>query len=91
MRNIHVGIFLQDEQGQIISKRIISGNWSVDLEYQLKTHFEVDVSDEIASVLKKNVVAQLQSSTIKDMIEEAKEEMNDESTDLSCGTDIPKI
>lgn len=78
MKRIHVGVYLEDENGNILSKRVVSGNWSVDLEYQLKTHFEVDVMDEIASIVNKNLVAQLRPKVMREMIEEAKEKMSDE-------------
>jgi hypothetical protein len=78
MRKIKVGMYLADEDDNVVSKRELSGQWSVDLEYELKTHFEVDVKDEIASILMKNFIAHLTPNTIKEMLAEAKEKMSDE-------------
>lgn len=73
MKTLAVGIYFEDEKGEITSKRIIGSSWNSKLEYELKHHHAINVDDEIASILCKHLVTQLSPATIKDMLGEIKE------------------
>ena len=72
MKRLNIGIFIQDENEKIVSKKLVTENWKVDMEYDLKQHSSVDIRDEIASIIYKHFNEFFKVEVLKDMIDEAK-------------------
>lgn len=73
MKTLIVGVCFLDEEGTIISKRTIGTNWSVDFEQDLKKFTNIDMIDEISSILTENLKLQLTQPVIKEMLLEVQE------------------
>jgi len=75
MKTLKMGVCFLDEDDNLISKRLVNANWSVNLEQDLKGMFNVDVLDEIAAILTENVKLTLTQDTVKDMLNEVKDKL----------------
>ena len=78
MKTLKLGVCFLDEEDNIISKRIIGANWSVNVEQDLKHKFNGHVEDEIAAILTENLKIQLNPEVVKEMLLEVKERDLDE-------------
>lgn len=77
MKTISIGLHFADENGNIVSKRQISGSWSTTMEYEFKQHHAADVKDQIAQILFENLKVQITPEMLKSMMNEAKEKLED--------------
>ena len=73
MKTLTVGVCFLDEEGNVINKRTIGTNWSLDVEQDLKLKFNIHMIDEVASILTDNIKLQLTQSVIKEMLLEVQE------------------
>jgi len=70
---LKLGVCFLDEEDNIITKRVIGTNWSVNIEKDLREKFDTHVDDEIAEILTGNLKLQLTSEIVKEMLKEVKE------------------
>ena len=77
MRNLTVGVCFLDDEENIITKRVIGTNWTVDAEQDLKRNMNIHMMDEIATILTENVKLQLTNEVMKDMLKEVQEGMEE--------------
>jgi len=73
MKSLKLGVCFLDEEENIISKRVIGADWSVNIEQDLKNKFDFRVEDEIAAILTENLKLQLTPEVVKEMLKEVKE------------------
>ena len=73
MKSLKLGVCFLDEEENIISKRVIGADWSVNIEQDLKNKFDFRVEDEIAAILTENLKLQLTPEVVKEMLIEVKE------------------
>ena len=74
MKTLKVGICFLDDENNIITKRTIGTNWSVDAEEDLKRKIpNIHMIDEIATILTENLKLQLTNEVMKDMLIEVQE------------------
>ena len=73
MKTLKLGVCFLDEEDNIITKRVIGTNWSVNIEQDLREKFHTHVDDEIAEILTGNLKLQLTSEIVKEMLKEVKE------------------
>lgn len=76
MRELKLGICFIDDDGEVMSKRVIGTSWTVDLEKDINENFNIHVVDEIAAILTENLKLQLTTEVVKEMLEEVKERSN---------------
>jgi len=76
MKNLTVGICFLDDEENIITKRVIGTNWTVNVEQDLKEKFNIHMMDEIATILTENLKLQLTNEVMKDMLKEVHERNN---------------
>jgi len=73
MKTLKVGIYFEDENDNIVSKRLISSKWSADAEKDLMKHHEKYFVDEVAYILTENFKLELKPEVIKEMMKELRE------------------
>ena len=73
MKILKLGVCFLDEDDNLISKRMVNANWTVDLEQDLKGLFDVYFLDEIAAILTEHLKLTLTEDTVKDMLNEIKD------------------
>ena len=73
MRTLKAGICFLDEEDNVISKRVIGTNWTIDIEQHLKDNFNVHILDEVAEIITENLKLQLNASEVRKMITEVEE------------------
>ena len=73
MKTLKVGICFLDDEDNVITKRVVGTNWTVNVEQDLKKNFNIHMMDEIASILTENIKLQLTDEVIREMITEVQE------------------
>ena len=73
MKTLKVGVCFLDDEDNVITKRVVGTNWTVNVEQDLKKNFNVHMMDEIASILTENIKLQLTDEVIREMITEVQE------------------
>ena len=73
MKTLKLGVCFLDEEDNIISKRVIGADWSVNVEQDLKHKFHTRMEDEVAAILTENLKLQLTPEVVKEMLNEVKE------------------
>lgn len=75
MRHLTLGIFMADENGEIISKRQLESNWTVNDEQDLMDHHSLYFYEEVSKILVENLKLSLNSEMVEDMLKEIKEKL----------------
>ena len=73
MKSLKVGIYFEDENGNIVQKRILGSKWSIADEQTFMNHHEKYFSDEVADILTENIKLELKPEVIKEMMKELRE------------------
>jgi flagellar basal body rod protein FlgG len=73
MKTLKLGVCFLDEEDNIISKRMIGTNWSVNVEQDMRENFNVNMMDEVSAILTENLKLQLTEDTIRNMLDEVQE------------------
>jgi len=73
MRNLTVGVCFLDDENNIITKRTVGTNWTIDAEQDLKRTMNMHMMDEIAAILTENIKLQLTDEVMKEMLIEVQE------------------
>jgi len=73
MKNLTLGICFLDDEGNVISKRVIGTNWTLDTEQDLKRFPNTCIFDEISAILTENIKLQLTNDVIREMVEEIRD------------------
>lgn len=73
MREVKMGICFLDKEDNILTKRTLESNWTVDVEQDLKEKFDIYVLDEIATILTEAAKLELKQDVVKEMLYELKE------------------
>lgn len=69
MKNLILGVYLEDEDGNVISKRPVGKNWSVD-NHDMKGFHNKLFFEEVSAILTENLKISLTENTIMEMFEE---------------------
>jgi len=51
MKNLKLGLCFLDENDEVIVKRTVKANWTIDAEHDLKMFHNIHIRDEIAAIL----------------------------------------
>lgn len=70
MRNLTLGVCFFDEDDNVIIKRNIGTNWSINDEQDLRKKFNIYMEQEIASILYENLKLQLTEDVVLEMVKE---------------------
>ena len=70
MKTLTVGVCFLDDENNVIVKRTIGTNWTLDMEEDFKKEFNGYLMDEVATILTENVKLQLTEEVMKDMLAE---------------------
>ena len=70
--NLNVGIYFEDENGNIVSKRAIGNKWYADLEKNSMKVYSSRFTEEFVSVLLENIKLNLTTKFIKEMMNDIK-------------------
>ena len=73
MKTLKVGVCFLDDEDNVITKRVVGTNWTVNVEQDLKKNFNIHMMDEIASILTENIKLQLTDEVIREMLTEVQE------------------
>jgi len=76
MANLTLGIFMADENGEIVSKRQLESNWTVNDEQDLMLHHSKYFYEEVARILVDQLKLSLNSEMVEDMLKEIKNKMS---------------
>jgi len=69
MKSFTIAICLLDEEDNIINKKKISARWSMELEKEIKSIFDVDLKSEAASLILDEIKRELTQEIIEDFID----------------------
>lgn len=71
MKNLKLGLCFLDENGEVIVKRTVKANWTINTEQDLKMFHNVNIRDEVAAIFTEHLRFELDSNDIiKEMIDE---------------------
>ena len=71
MKNLKLGLCFLDENDEVIVKRAIKANWTINTEQDLKMFHNINIIDEVAAILTEHLKLELDSNDIvKEMIDE---------------------
>jgi len=71
MKNIKLGLCFLDENDEVIVKRTIKANWTINIEQDLKAFHNTHIKDEIAAIFTEHLKLELDSNdVVKEMIDE---------------------
>jgi len=70
--NLTVGIYFEDENGNVVSKRSIGSEWHVDSDKDLTKIYSNLIIEEFSSVLLENIKLNLNAEVIKEMMNDIK-------------------
>lgn len=71
MKNIKLGLCFLDENDEIIVRRTVKANWTIDAEQDLKMFHNIHIRDEIAAIFTEHLKLELDSNDIvKEMLDE---------------------
>jgi len=70
MRNLTMGIYFADEEGNVQVKRKVSTNWNVNTEEDLVKEHSIYFKDEVSNILSEHLKLQITPQVIKEMVEE---------------------
>ncbi len=73
LKTLKLGICFLDEEDNIISKRLVGRNWSVNIEQDMRENFNVNMMDEVAAILTENLKLQLTEDIVRNMLDEVQE------------------
>lgn len=73
MKTLNLGIcFIDDEGENVLCKRVVSANWSINMEQDMKALHNISIEEEIANVLVEQLKLSLTSEVVIEMLEEMK-------------------
>lgn len=79
MKNLKLGLCFLDENDEVIVKRAIKANWTINTEQDLKMFHNINIIDEVAAILTEHLKLELNSNNIvKEMIDELQSLSNPE-------------
>jgi hypothetical protein len=78
MKNLTIGIYFSDEEGNICLKRELSRNWTVNDDQGLQKNHSKYFFDEVANILTENIKESLTTDVVKNMFKEMIEGENNE-------------
>lgn len=70
MDKINLGICLLDDDGNVLAKKVVSANWSVDINdaKEMFKQFKVSMADEVSDVLVESLKMKISSNDIKELL-----------------------
>jgi hypothetical protein len=69
MKTLKIGLCFLDEEDNIIVKKVLEANWSMDWKEMLKKENKIHMIDEVSHVLAEMSKVQITEELIKSMLE----------------------
>jgi len=73
MKNVRLGLCFLDENDEVISKRVLGTDWTINMEQDKRIFYnDIDIKGEATSTLLENIRISLNREIIKEMLDELK-------------------
>jgi hypothetical protein len=76
MKEVTMGICMFDENDEVVARKNIGTNWSIDVVQDMQHFFNVSMINEIARILTENIKLQLTQEVVKEMVIELRDKSN---------------
>lgn len=86
MKNLKLGLCFLDENDEVIVRRTVKANWTINTEQDLKMFHNVNIRDEVAAIFTEHLKLELDSNdVVKEMLDELYD-LNDPEQKKGDGT-----
>jgi len=75
MKTLKLGICFLDMEDNIIAKKVVEANWSINLETDVNKFFDIDIQKEVATILAEHLKLETTPDVIREMLLECRSEL----------------